>query len=166
MIKCVVISLHVLLPFISPSKVSLVDFPSFVENYNPLQRRVRHTKRIRGESCEGIDFELISYMTFQEQFVISMGNLLKRHGAIAFIDILATKTKWPAEIAPDFLKKIEALYKDLDDLYELNKNIGDVEKLKKELKKFKSYEVIEKLEIKRRQELSKEVLSCTVKSIL
>jgi hypothetical protein len=90
-----------------------------------------------------------------------MGNLLKRHGAIAFIDILATKTKWPAEIAPDFLKKIEALYKDLDDLYELNKNIGDVEKLKKELKKFKSYEVIEKLEIKRRQELSKEVLSCS-----
>lgn len=77
--------------------------------------------------------------------------ILKRHGAIAFVDILGTKTKWREEVASDFLKKIELLYDELDEIYRGIRKIGDIE----ELEKFKFYEALEILEKKSKETTSK-----------
>ncbi len=42
---------------------------------------------------------------------------MKKHGAIAILDMLGTKSKWREEAATDFLNSIQSLYNELDEIH-------------------------------------------------
>jgi hypothetical protein len=80
---------------------------------------------------------------------------MKKHGAIAFLDMLGTKSKWREDVATDFLNNIELLYKELDGMHASIKKLETIETVKN----FEFYKILQNFENKQKEFKQKSVPS-------